>query len=432
VSFLIQLIRSPYLILENGGGAFLILFFISLHLIFFPLLVAEKVLDQKLKNIDLTSLIYIKNFPRKIRIDSLFVIAWFSLRFVIIFSLLWFFLYLGSNSIIYALEYLKINFGISNWSKDYVIFNNLDNPYWGIPLFCGIVFYIFSRIKKPFFNISVRYFLPFILSLFALLFFKTILSIESYSGIKILLYPDFSALNSSSLISIIGHGLSSLFIGIGFYDHSIFKKLKKDPIDIFIHIILQTLVLSFFVGLMVLPLIEQVGEIPYGAHFIFDILPRWLAYGQFGQYYNLLYFLSLSYLCLYLSVFLSHLLNKNASLLYAKITKKNIKFFFNIAFVILNIGVVFLLQIKMGSWQAQSFLLKIDNILINVLMPILALLMIWFVFRYTLPQERVEVFSKQQVFFHNRVFFNLWQKLSLLLVPTLIIVSWCLMILGDR
>lgn len=55
LSLFFHLLRFPYLVLNHGGGAFLILFFLLIYLLSFPLLVAESVIEKKIKKNNLAS-----------------------------------------------------------------------------------------------------------------------------------------------------------------------------------------------------------------------------------------------------------------------------------------------------------------------------------------------------------------------------------------
>ena len=107
-----HILRFPHLILENGGGAFLILFFIALNALALPLLITERVLDNKLEGIDLKSLISIHKWEGDRFFDHLFVMTWYGLRLVILICLLWFFLYLSGTSLVYLAYFSSFLFGM--------------------------------------------------------------------------------------------------------------------------------------------------------------------------------------------------------------------------------------------------------------------------------------------------------------------------------
>lgn len=429
VNVTIQLLRFPYLILENGGGAFLLLFFLSLHGLSLPMLVVEKALDKKLKKLNLPNFSYLKSSSLLVSIDSVLVFAWLGLRFSVLLCFLWFFLYLGGTSFLYTLSFGSYSFGLSQSVMDSPNLPNLQFSLFGALLWAGSLFSMSLFFKEKFFNFSMKWLLPFCFASLLLLFLKIVKTVDLITGLKVLLYPDFASLTPQSLLGVIGHSLVCLGIGLGFYDSSLFKNSKVDPINIFIMSVLQVIVVAVLVGTMALPMMEQVSEYPFGSSWIFEILPRWLSYGDFGYYYCWLFFMTFSFLGAYLSLVFMDLLVKNMSLFNVNIKSVKYQKVWNALFVLVSATVVMLLQRSLSGWSGQGTLLVVDSLLIHWGMPLLALLMVWFAFRYTSRKERMSIFSQQQVFFHSQVIFNIWEKYSRWLIPSLILLSWFLVLI---
>ena len=251
-----------------------------------------------------------------------------------------------------------------------------------------------------------------------------IVSVKDFEALKILFYPDFSALTRNSLVDLIGHSLVCLFVGFGFYRNMEGRSEDHDPIEIFIHAIIQTLLLALVIGVTALPMIQQVRETAFGSSWVFSILPRWLSYGDFGNYYCSLFFLCIFYLSFHISILITSLVSDNTSLLFPMKQFQKTRFFMNTIFVLLNASLVYYLQNYLQGWSGQSDFLLVDHILIDRMVPVLGLMMVWVVFRYTGKSEQLKVFEHQQVFYHNRVFFNIWRGFSLFVVPVLVVLAW--------
>lgn len=422
----VQLLRFPHLILEHGGGAFLILFFISLHLVALPLMITETVLDRKLKQYDLYSFISMNQPKKHSVLNRLLVFIWFGLRFITLLFFLWFLFYLGAGSFLQMLYFAKSGFGYSGPITDFSEAPNLRMEPWVAFLWCLVPFLIYLNWKKPFIKLSTHFLLPIVFAIILTLFLRVIFSINDFEGLKTLLYPDFSALKKVSPISVIGHTLVSLFIGMGCYNISVIQKPENDPIQVFIQSIVQALLFALLIGIMAVPMIEQVSETAFGPQWVFEIFPRWLSYGDYGDYYCFLFFLTMTFLSFYLTVLVMHLMSQNVNFLFRKMKYFVVRSVFFLIFVVMNFRVLLWLQKNMEGWWAHSLSLKIDFIIVNGLFPLLSLLMIVVVFKYTREKERMEVFSKQQVFYHNRFFFRNWERIAVLLIPTLIIGAWLL------
>ena len=426
VNVSLHLLRFPHLILENGGGAFLILFFLVLNFLALPLLVTEKILDNKLREIDIRSLIHIKKPKGLGALDRLFVLTWFGLRIFVQLIFLWFFLYLSSTSLLYLFYFMGNGVGLATNVVDSPSIPDVSMGFVGALLWSLGSFAVFLKWRQGFIINFTKWILPFCFVILLFLFLKVILSVNDFEGLKALFYPDFSALTTKSLQLAIGHSLACLFIGVGFYNRLARKESEIDSIELFIRAIVQTIALAMLIGVMALPMIQQVSETPFGSNWIFEILPRWLSYGSYGNYYCSLFFLMMSFIGFYISILLFDIISKNLKLPELLKNSSASKNTMSVFIVVTNALVILLFQKSLQGWSGQSLLLSVDHIVVDLVMPLIALIILWVVFRYTKKRERMTVFSHQQVFFHNRFFFQIWEKTALVLVPFLIILSWVL------
>ncbi len=422
----LHLLRFPHLILENGGGAFLILFFLILNVFALPMLVVEKVIDNKLKQIDIRSLISIrKNSPLGL-VDRFFISSWFGLRVVVLLCFLWFFLFIGSSCLVYLYYFIRNSLDWSTPVTDIPSLPELQFSLLSPALWVLLSFIVFFRFYRNFMWLFSRWVLPICYGILFVLFLKIIILVNNYEGLKLLFYPDFLALTSDSLIATIGQALACLFIGFGFYNRLFIPEESIDNIEIFVRAIMLATLVAIVVGVMAVPMIEQVSESPFGSNWIFQILPRWLSYGYFGNYYCGLFFLSLSLLSFFVSVVLHAIVSENIKLLY-KIRKNTLgPRILNSVFLVGNMGMVLFLQHQLQGWSGQSLLISIDRIVIQWLLPLFALMMVWVLFRYTKKGERMAVFDQQQIFFHSQIFYSIWEKVTLVAVPSLILLAWAL------
>lgn len=419
------LLRFPYLVLENGGGAFLILFFLALNLVAFPLLITEKILDDKLQKIDLASLLSVKKKHQMILFDKAFLSLWFLLRVLIHFSFLIFFLYLGASGVDYAWFFAK-----TLMSKP---MNIVDVPHWlessvhpWTPFaWCALVLWGYFNIAALI-HVFVKRILPFCLAALMVVFLKIIFLSNDLEGLKNLFYPDFLSLGPSSLLSALGQCFACLFIGFGLFGHMFKFWGAADPIETFVRGTIVAVCLAMIVGVMALPMLEQVSESTFGAKWIFEIIPRWLSYGEFGQYYCFLFFVALSGICFFIAVALTLTTFENLKLVPFLRKKKLSLTMLSLLYIPFFSGWVLFLQNHLNGWIGQSFLLDVDRVLVHFILPLFVLMMLWVVFRYTRRRERMEVFKEQQVFFHNQYFFRCWEAVTLYGVPVLILAAWAL------
>lgn len=416
-----HLIRFPHLILENGGGAFLILFFLVINLVGLPLLIAEKALDSKLSSISLMKWVQLFPGPLFPAANRFLWALWWGLRLWILTCLLWFFLYVSGVSLLYMFFFSGSILGFIYNIVDIPSFPNMEMGLWGSILWVTFVVVVFCFARKGCYRWAHKWILPFSFSIFFLIFMKIILSVNDYDGLKILFYPDFLALNLQSLQLAIGHALICLFVGLGLYQNSFLKSEDKDPIELFIRVVVLNLFLAVLVGVVALPMIEQASEVPVGSRWLFEVLPRWLSYGDFSNYYCLLYFLGLLFLSFYISLILIQLIADNFQRVYSLNSTKRIAA--QIFSIIVSGGLIFYLQKRLFGWTGQGLFVEIDSLIVDWTMPLLSLLVLWFVWNYVSRQEQRDVFNQQQVFFHSHVFFEFWRKTCFWFVPVIILLS---------
>lgn len=420
-----HLLRFPHLILENGGGAFLILFFIVLNLLALPLIICERILDTKLGQIDLNSLLKITKSGKKRSFESILFFLWYGIRIFILVCFLLLFLFLSGRAAHYVLYYLGFMFSKTGAASDLAVTPVVDMSWLGSFFWVLFSFLVFFRYRTPFLKWSNRWGLPCCFAILFVLFMKIILSVRDYEALKILFYPDFSALNRHSLVDMIGHAMACLFVGLGFY-RMLKVNARTDFIEIFINAVIQALTLAVLIGVMALPMIDQVSETAFGSNWIFTILPRWLSYGTHGYYYCGLFFLAISYVSFHVCVTIWRVLNHNILIVLNLGKKPKVRWIGNFLFIFFGSTLVFSMQNSLGGWAGQSLLLSMDHMVIDFGLPVIALLLIWLVFRYTKKSEQSFVFEQQQLFYHNRFFFRIWQVISLVVVPGVIALSWLL------
>lgn len=427
LSFLIHLYRFPHLILENGGGAFFILYFLALHWVAFPLLVAEQVLFQKLSRNSIHEIAFLnRKGPAYRHLTSTVHWLFFFLRTLLLFFLGLFFLYIGAISVQYMLYFASFALG---WSQN--IINDLSFPemglsLWGSSIWVLVVFALIRFWSRPWSLIFTRVLLPIGFGLLLFLFLRVIIATQSYEGFKLLLYPDFSNLTVRSLLSAISHALISVWVGVGLYRSPLFDRLKTDPIQLYVRSLVQAFILSLVIGAMAVPMIEAVSGMPLGAGWLFEILPRWLAYGSYGLYYCMLFFLALSCISLYASIQILLLLDQSVT---PGLSEKYLWFRRVFYFLALSFS-VYHAQLSLRGWNGQLLLLRYDFVLLDLIVPFIGLLILILALLLTRSSDRRAVFSQQKVFYHNDVFFKIWSWAVHFVTPLAIVMAWLLVIFG--
>ena len=408
-SILFHFWRFPHLVTANGGGAFLILFVLSLFIIGLPLFIAEMALGKKV-SVHSHPFVRVYNF-----------IQWFLSQS--------FFLYLFfvcGLAIIYFFHFL-----MRMWNAEPLatVFSFYPSLPFRLSVAGGLIVLLALSLRESLeqsFEKIIRFFTPICIIIFTIILFRIFSVGGRWEGLKTLFYPDFFQLTPSALVQAIGHSLVTLFFGVGWLKRMSSQSGEYDLVELGIQACFISIFLGVFSGLMALPMMEQLSETPFGADWLFSILPRWMLYGRFGNYYCSLFFAALALI----SFFLLRLA--------AKVSIENLrgypKFYFGslyktffIANALFAVALSLLIHQKdRAGWFGPRFLFEVDHFFIDILVPLEALLLLGMLFSVTTYGERTGVFAKQKVFYHMEYFYRLWRLSCRWLIPLVILGAWLL------
>ncbi|MCB0378387.1 MAG: hypothetical protein KDD33_07835, partial [Bdellovibrionales bacterium] len=419
-SIVINLWRLPHLVLENGGGAFLLLLFIMLHLVGLPLILAEVSLARVLRGSSLRRLYALKRAEGVSRFQFQSARVFIFLQTLLLFLLLTFLIHISTESLVYAYHYLAM---ASDWFHPSP--HEAFQPHFYHRLLAILVSLVFiygmARLQSPFWQRQfTEKLLPFVFALLLLIFLKRLFYVTNMEAIKGLFYPDFNSLRASAFLEALGHSLLLLVITLGIYRFSVFNRKIVDPVQLSVQVVLQVMACSLLTGTMAIPMLSEVNESPFGMSWIFEVLPRWLSYGDFGNYYCLLFFSSFFVMLIYLSVILLRTFQKLSKDFHRLQVASSLVSPLVLAFIV-DLG--FYLEMNKDNWQGwwgQGWLNSLEIVYIQFAMPAMALVFIWFLFSFTNEKERQLVFTRQQIFYHSRVFFKSWQVILKFVIPPLI------------
>ena len=423
VNIVIHLLRLPNLILENGGGAFLILFMIVLHIVALPLILSEVSLQRVVRETRFKDLLVFKKASTHTMWVPGVTVGLRFLQLLMLFLLVVFCVFMTGLSFMYMTHFMGLSFRLKSFVLGGELVPPLNQSLLALVFLFTVAYQVFKRFQKVFLKTATKFILPFCFSIFLVVFVKVLLSINGFQGLKALFYPDFSQLKLDSLLLAIGHALICMFVSLNFFNSSLFVEGKRDPVRVVIHGVIQSIFVALFIGVFAQPMFQQSSETSYGVSWIFSIFPRWLSYSPFGYYYCFLFYFALGSIFFYLSI----LCLKNTMVPLRSLVKKESrlleeKLFLATMSVVLS-GVLILYQQPLKRWWGKTFFVSLDNIFVNYMLPVLGVGSVWLMFIYTSKKERMALFQKQQVFFHNTYFFKVWEKGAFYFVPSLILIA---------
>jgi NSS family neurotransmitter:Na+ symporter len=394
--------RFPYIVAENGGGAFVLLYAFLVFLIGMPFLLGELALGSSTRSGVIRGIqsVMADKMARNQTSGSL---PW---RAVGMFCLLLCLMILSYYAVIsgWVLHYLaQFVFGLldsANFQPQDQLELLFDNGWLQILLTSVhllLVVVVVGKDVEEGIEKAVGYMMPVFIVLLSVLFFKVVSLPKSSEAIRFFLYPDFSSLSLSSLGQAVGHVFFTLSVGFGtmvtfgsYLEERVYIPLagfRVATIDSF---------LSLFAGLLIFPLVMSTGYLDPGPDLLFRSVPVLMSRISGGHLFGLGFFL-----CLYLAA-----LGASIGLLETIVSNLIESFRITRKLACLLAGALsFMVSIVPAlstsvfgdlSLGGQGLLQFLDGLLIHWALPISALLLAQFVLWNVSESKIREIFSADE------------------------------------
>lgn len=440
---LVNIWRFPYLVIENGGGAFLYLYFATTFFLGTALVIAE-LLIGKLGRKSLW-----QGLDRWIKDKE-------SLKgHVTVFEKRKHFLFrrVGEGVLLANVLVLGYYSAISGWLLIYLfrtMYQVIPETLSGIPLFsgfeqnftiqlgCGLahlglcLVFVRRGLNKGLERVAL-----FAAPVFALILgFLCMEALElpgTEESLRFLLYPDFSKLGWWSLNQAVGHTVLSLSLGVGsMVTFGSFFPEKRDVTSAGPKVVVFSLLLSIASVIVICPLVLSSNYAVFGPKLLFQTLPQlFMEFDQTGV------LIALFYVSLYLSSFVvcvglleSLVTNGMDRLMWSR--GKAVAVGALLSAVAMLFPLLSTTFFRHFRWfGGVSLLQSADGLLINYVLPILAML-VSLVAVFVIPNKfvRNEFFSRdiQQEIDH---FYPIWRFVVVWLSPAVIVVSIVIRVFVD-
>ncbi len=410
--------RFPYVVYENGGGAFVFLFFLSLFIIGLPLIVAELAIGKMTGHSSVLAFERLTNSkPAKILGVLSTALTVFVLSYYAVISgwVLYFFLKFASAIAAFQPLVATETLQLLQESSDLQIFLTFAH-------IC-IVVYIVARGVQLGTERFIGLFMPLLIALVFLLCAKGLSLEHASESLHSFLYPDFSKLNVSSFGKALGQALFTL--GVGFGSMVTFGSYLNDrvfiPFAAFRVVALDAL-LSLFAGILIFPLIHWTPLTPHGPDLLFQTVPVWLGSLAFGKVFGAAFFL-----CLYLAavgaslaLFEAVVANLQEIL---KISRKKSAVFAGLTCLIFSLlSSLSNTTFKWVSYQGRGLFEIVDSVLIDVLLPIVALILCLIIGKHLNRPEIVKLVMSEPSAEGERVL-RQWVWLIRWFIPGMVVVA---------
>lgn len=417
--------RFPYVVAENGGGAFVLLYVLLAFTVGLSLLIGELILGRVTGQ---------PLLPSMKRISARAPIAerawyvrsgWFSL--VASFVVLAYYSVISGWALYLSFRFIAHFFGFSVVDAMTTLTNNpaLQVALVGVHLFLagGIV----AKGAKDGLEKWTGWLMPVFLLLVGLLMIQALSLSSTSAAARFLFYPDFSKLTWASFAHALGHVAFTLSVGFGTMVTfgSYLRDREHIPTAGFRLTLIDT-TLSVVVALCIFSVALGAGDVSLrDPRLLFDALPGFLLSTQGGAWFGFAFFLGLYLAALNASIGLVENIVSNAEAT-LKISRRRISF--GLTFAALALAAV--PALSHADWQpgflgGKSLLEWMDALVVNWLLPLVMMSMSYALARGLQANELEENFVDP-----NRIetaaLFSHWKWILRRLVPAVVVVALAL------
>lgn len=415
--------RFPYVVGENGGGAFVLLYLLVALIVGLPLLIGELTLGQ-------TKQASIVPATKALSHGKFFLIGYGSL--VVTFVLLAYYAVISSWVLYFFIQFLvdllAPTVGVQTISLAQVTGNTFVQV--GLTsvhlIFCMVV--VARGVQE-----GIERWIGALIPVFAvLLFFLIAQSLAlptATEALRFLFYPDFSSLNWSSLAKAIGHVCFTLSIGFGtMVTFGSYLRRENHVPTVGFRVTLLDTSLSLAAGLLIFPIALSVSNVPLeDPGLLFEALPSFLLERRGGYAFGAAFFLCLYLAALGASVGLFEVIASNLmSIRKCSRVRSTAE---GGVLVLAAATIMASLSPYLGDRFGWRVLVVLDSILVNWLLPCLTLGICWICTR-GLSRSETEKSFLQAGLIESEALYPHWRFMVRWGIPVLVIVALILQAWG--
>lgn len=399
--------KFPYIAGENGGGAFVLVYLVTIVFVGLPVLIAEVTLGRRGKRDPVNSM-------GDLALEAQVTSRWRGLGWLAALGgllILSFYTVIAGWALRYMWEAASGAFVGFNSTSSVAYFSAFTNSAGALTawstVFLFLTMFCVGRGVNRGIEASLRYVMPLMLALLLIMVGYSMQSGSFQQALQFLFAPDFSKLTVNVILVAMGHAFFTLAVGAGsMMIYGAYVPAKLSLPRVCFDIALADTLIALLAGIAIFPLVFA-HDLPVGGGpgLIFMSLP--IAFGQmpYGTLMGTVFFLMLTLAAFssaisaiegMMTVFIErwHISRSRAAVLLGA------------GVWVLSLGTV--LSFNHGSdltLLGKNFFDLIDYLTANIMLPTVSLFTALFV-GWVMSKENVE----QAVLANNRGLFNLWYK----------------------
>jgi neurotransmitter:Na+ symporter, NSS family len=284
--------RFPYVVGENGGGAFLLVYIGFILLLGIPVMMSEFVIGRRGQKNAYGSFKKLSGSRFWPLIGLMGIVA--------AFTILAFYSTVAGWTLEYV--YLAASDSFSGLSTNNIesLFNSFHTSTFR-PLLWQIIFMIMTAViiiggvKKGIEKYS-KILMPFLFLLLLVIVIRSVTLPDAYKGLEFLFKPDFSKLTTESFLQALGQAFFSLSIGMGtLITYGSYIEKRNNLTSISFQVSIADTLIAILAGIAIFPAVFSFGMNPAdGPGLIFNVLPNIFQQMTGGYIFALMFFILLA------------------------------------------------------------------------------------------------------------------------------------------
>lgn len=279
--------KFPYIVGENGGSAFILVYLISILAVGMPVLLAEFIIGRR------GQANAVRSFKTLAPNSKWSGIGWMGL--VASFMILGFYTVIAGYTIHYFILTITNSFSGMSATEISQTFNDFSSS--SSPIIYTLIFILlslailFGGVKNGIEKYS-KILMPGLVGIIALLVIRAVTLPGASEGIEFLLKPDFSALSMNAVLDALGHSFFSLSVGMGtMLTYGSYISKKENLASTAVSIAAADTIIALLAGLAIFPAVFAFGIDPTaGPGLVFITLPNVFLQMPGGAIFGALFF----------------------------------------------------------------------------------------------------------------------------------------------
>ncbi len=285
--------KFPYIVGENGGGAFVLIYLVCIFVVGLPIMLAEFTLGRKTNLNPVGAFKALQPNTPWVGVGYMGVIAGF--------LILSFYGVVGGWTLAYIVKSFSQSVLNFQSPKDAGLFFNqfIANPkevlfYHALfmSLCLGIVIKgVHGGIEK-----ACSILMPTMFVILLILMVRSLTLPGAMAGVEFYLYPDFSKITPSVILTALGHAFFSLSLGMGaMLTYGSYLPEKENLTSATVYVVLFDTLIALLVGMVIFPAVFAMGLEPAeGPGLVFSVLPAVFSGMPFGNVVSIIFFVLLA------------------------------------------------------------------------------------------------------------------------------------------